>query len=235
MSRCEANWGNNQIWADGIVNYKISSAFPKDDDRIENIKKAIEYFNHTVGKFINWRDDIPSPVDYVVFEPSETECSSYVGKKGGKQSITIAKNATKGNVLHEMGHAIGLLHEHQRHDRDEHVFVENPNSQNNKIEGSSHGDYDYKSIMHYPEVDGKGGRVLTCKVDIYSDVVRQNEEFSNGDIACILEKYNQYDELNSKGLLGGVKYSSIIKTTLYFGLPTTLLLLGLYLYKRKSR
>ena len=62
-------------------------------------------------------------------------------------------------VAHEIGHAIGLFHEHMRHDRDDYVTVNHDNIKKNEsrnFELMTEGEYqdfsipyDYLSIMHY--------------------------------------------------------------------------------------
>ena len=79
-------------------------------------------------------------------------------------SIFITDRQT---VLHELGHTIGLQHEHQRPDRDSYVRTDNTGPNFDKIEDkyawflwwswkiSSHAKtsiYDYQSIMHYTNV-----------------------------------------------------------------------------------
>ncbi|KAI8770421.1 balbiani ring protein 3, partial [Biomphalaria glabrata] len=64
-----------------------------------------------------------------------------------------------GTYLHELGHAIGLIHEHQRPDRDEYINVDMDNvhyalHSNFQKEPEEHINdygmpYDYSSIMHY--------------------------------------------------------------------------------------
>ncbi len=80
-----------------------------------------------------------------------------VGMVGGQQAFKIGPNAWSRSVLcHELGHTLGMVHEHQRSDRDSFVtiltnniasgqeanFVKLPTSQNL-------GAYDFLSIMHY--------------------------------------------------------------------------------------
>jgi hypothetical protein len=88
--------------------------------------------------------------------------SSGVGMIGGQQYIQIGPNSWNRDTLcHEIGHVLGLVHEHQRSDRDNFVtiqwnnvafhttdmrydgnFVLLPSSQNK-------GAYDFLSVMHY--------------------------------------------------------------------------------------
>ena len=50
--------------------------------------------------------------------------SSGVGMIGGMQFIQIGPNSWNRNTLcHEIGHVLGLVHEHQRSDRDSHVTI----------------------------------------------------------------------------------------------------------------
>ena len=76
---------------------------------------------------------------------------------------------TFGNVMHEIGHAMGLFHEHQRPDRND--FVRVTGTGVNFDRQTSHGvaaigRYDLGSIMHYSpssnlRVRGSSGRFLT--------------------------------------------------------------------------
>ena len=83
--------------------------------------------------------------------------------KLGVAGITLTTDCAKRaeTIAHEIGHRLGLLHEHQRRDRNEHVTVTPPaNIDNNSnysdtlytvISGEVRmvGPYDFDSIMHY--------------------------------------------------------------------------------------
>lgn len=86
--------------------------------------------------------------------------SAAYGRVGGRQDLTTVgfnnrNSATQWqvyNIIHEMGHAIGLLHEHQRPDRDAAVTVtvEEVVAINfNIINGFTVGGYDCNSVMNY--------------------------------------------------------------------------------------
>ncbi|KAB5566799.1 hypothetical protein GE09DRAFT_1219055 [Coniochaeta sp. 2T2.1] len=54
----------------------------------------------------------------VVRNPASGHSSSAVGMQGGEQTVSIEVDY---KALHELGHALGLIHEQSRSDRDEYV------------------------------------------------------------------------------------------------------------------
>uniref|UniRef100_A0A3B5KWM5 Metalloendopeptidase n=1 Tax=Xiphophorus couchianus TaxID=32473 RepID=A0A3B5KWM5_9TELE len=87
-----------------------------------------------------------------------TQCSSYLGRQGGLQIVTLQRNGCvyHSMVQHSVNHALGFHHEHVRSDRDSYVRVltQNiiPGQEQNfvKIPTNNLGTpYDFNSIMHY--------------------------------------------------------------------------------------
>lgn len=60
--------------------------------------------------------------NYVYFTTG-SGCASYVGEIGGRQEVFLSRYCSTGNTIHELGHVVGLYHEHTRQDRDQYVDV----------------------------------------------------------------------------------------------------------------
>jgi astacin len=133
--------------------------------------------------------------DHLVFTLGH-QCSSQVGRRGGPQEITVTRRVRLGAVMHEIGHAIGLRHEHSRPDRDSHVKImwENvlPIAHYNFISHADEpdGDYDTGSIMHYSRLAFSRNRWPTV-VPVEGDTVEigQRRALSQGDIARVARLY----------------------------------------------
>ena len=89
-------------------------------------------------------------------------CASYVGMHMADQMLSLADRCENSHIpLHEVMHALGWLHEHQRGDRDNHVKVwpdrctmtgQSYEGNMGKMGSEWHNDgspYDKSSVMHY--------------------------------------------------------------------------------------
>jgi hypothetical protein len=155
--------GDRFRWPEGRIPYVIDSGdFPEGTTRRAKVEWAIEHWNsRSRVKFI-----IPSGLDvirtgWVRFVSHPEACQSRVGRRASlfpsgqaiRCRLTVG-GFSRGNILHEMGHAVGLFHEHQRPDRDEYVTVAGGNATNYGRKDPNEvlllTPYDYLSIMHYP-------------------------------------------------------------------------------------
>lgn len=124
---------------------------------------------------------------------------------GIRRRMNLGKGCEKyATVLHELGHAFGLTHEHQRTDRDNFVkvFSENVDGQFLNFglklnfeaqKGSNLSFYDFHSIMHYgPHAFSKNGKPTLLPLKKYSgftDVIGKAQGLSVGDIISIQKLY----------------------------------------------
>lgn len=98
--------------------------------------------------------------DYVRFVPTTGQCASSAGRIGGQQTIVLDEaGCDLGAVIHEIGHAWGLLHEQSRLDRNTWLTMLYENIDSTLFSqffqfrpARDVGYYDYGSIMHYPTV-----------------------------------------------------------------------------------
>jgi hypothetical protein len=144
----KSNGITSNYWPNGgDVPYVIESSA---SSHTAEINAAIEH----------WRTRTPvvfvprtSQIHYVAFR-AWTNNSSPVGCKGGKQYINNI-DFDMGIIAHEMGHCVGLNHEHSRADRDSYIEVNWANIKDDKeynfstTTGFTLDGFDYNSIMLY--------------------------------------------------------------------------------------
>lgn len=197
----------SSLWQNGIVPYQFPADF-SDQATQARVLEAIQHWNlnssiRLVERNASNASQLP---DYIEFVPS-TGCASYVGRVGGKQELWVAPACQTGSIIHEIGHALGLLHEHTRIDRDSYIVV----NYDNVREGKEHnfaipqgdtrdlGAYDYESIMHYSRYafSSNGLATITPVADIGDIDMGQRDYLSNGDIQSINEMYGTDLHLDS--------------------------------------
>uniref|UniRef100_A0A3P8S192 Metalloendopeptidase n=1 Tax=Amphiprion percula TaxID=161767 RepID=A0A3P8S192_AMPPE len=112
-------WGK---WTDGkvYIPYYISNQFSSREKAI--ITRGLESFSSF--SCIRFRPSRSSDHDWLSIE-SKDGCYSYVGRRGGKQVVSLARRGClyHGTVQHELLHALGFNHEQTRSDRDNHIKV----------------------------------------------------------------------------------------------------------------
>lgn len=167
--------------------------------------EAIDYYHAATN--IIFLPATESQPNKIKFFHDGNNSYSYVGMIQGTQNLSIGMfSGTTGTVLHELGHAVGLYHEHTKKNRDNYINVNLDN-----LAAADRADFsvdpyqiydnpfDFGSIMLYSSTAGSinASPVLTRKDG--TTWIAQREKLSAGDFN-MLKTFYQYKEGNVRSL-----------------------------------
>ncbi|RIH83575.1 Flavastacin [Calidithermus terrae] len=147
-------------WPGGRVPYVFANDWGSEANNTAmraRIAQAIAHWEEHTN--LDFYHDAGGP-NKLIFRNSEG-CSSFVGRRDDlvddPQNVNLNMGCDLSAVIHEIGHAVGLYHEHSREDRDGFVQVLWGNIEGGKEhnfnrhvdDGFDVGPYDFESIMHY--------------------------------------------------------------------------------------
>ncbi len=200
----------SNLWPGGVVPYAF-------DPGVTQLNR-----DRSVAAMAEWEsvalvDFVPrtSESNYVYIQNGSGN-SSFVGMVGGAQTLNMASWSVKFIIVHELGHALGLLHEQQRTDRNTYVQINTANIDpgslgNFNIQGSSShfGDYDFESTMHYSQC---AFSICPCPSscesitvlppnEAFQNVIGQRSYLSSGDAEVMAHLYGALTDCNGNGTL----------------------------------
>ena len=183
---------SDQLWPDATVPYVIDSDVSELQRR--SVESGIAAWNDKTVISLVARATEPN---YVRFRNvPEGNCRSRVGMVGGEQVISLPPMGCSVHAItHEIGHAIGLWHEHQRVDRWKYVSIDVENLDRTlddwfKAEHPGSGFYDFASVMHYgPLTATANGRFVMETIPPGIDISATG--LSAGDIDGVARLYGQ--------------------------------------------
>ncbi|WP_284461879.1 M12 family metallopeptidase [Chryseobacterium sp.] len=154
-----------------------------------------EYNSKTNTQWIP-RTNQTNYVEFIFGSSSGSDGWAHIGYQGGKQTISLDQYISVGSVIHEMGHTVGLYHEHARKDRDQYVSIQWNNIQDGQAynfnmynSGTDIGPFNINSVMMYwPNSYSKNGQP-TIKRANNTTFTYNRTGFTTGDINTINAMY----------------------------------------------
>ncbi len=181
-------------WPNRTIYYTIASNMGSIN--INKINTAVNEYNSKTNTRWVQRTNQSNYVEFIFGSSNGSDGWAHIGYQGGKQTISLDQYISVGSVIHEMGHTVGLYHEHCRQDRDQYVSIQWGNIQdgqaynfNKYTSGTDIGPFNINSVMMYwPTSYSKNGLPTIKRAD-GSNFTYNRTGFTTGDINTINAMY----------------------------------------------
>lgn len=184
-------------WKDGIIPYYLVGYFSNEE--LEALDTAMQAWERICG--VKFQLVLPRSGAYEIRkDTADTDWNSSIGENNVLCFMNFGESSdTSGHLKHELGHCLGLVHEHQRPDRDMYVriiwdnilpeYEYNFKIYNNPLIVEEDYQYDFQSIMHYYSsgfsIDG-GPTIIPIDRAIE---IERNEEITDIDVLKVVSIY----------------------------------------------
>ncbi|XP_015912379.1 astacin-like metalloprotease toxin 5 [Parasteatoda tepidariorum] len=189
--------GKEYKWRNATIPYVIAEDI--DDRKRKGLNEAFAYFHRkTCVRFV----PRTKQKDYIRIHDG-FGCTSYVGKQYREQQpqpVSLGKGCHRvGTIMHELMHAVGFYHEHNRSDRDDYVKIHLENVKDHEQHNFQkvlkrmevlYTQFDYDSIMIYESTAwSKNGNDTI--VPLQEGVVLTNANYKTKMAKSDIEKINK--------------------------------------------
>jgi hypothetical protein len=189
-------------WPNGQLVYELSPDVRNNAFRTAQFLTACNTLLRDAGIKCVERSNARDRRNYV-FVLNDSSNYSYVGRVGGRQELGIFNWQNAFIIGHEIKHALGWQHEHQRRDRDKFVRIRLENVEGEKEHNftvepktSAVSAYDFGSVMHYePTAFSKNGqRTIEPRPEFSAQLqfMGQRERFSDTDTTELTHIYGEF-------------------------------------------
>ncbi|WP_027373696.1 MULTISPECIES: M12 family metallopeptidase [Chryseobacterium] len=181
-------------WPGGKIYYTVASNMGSIN--ANKITTAVNEYNSKTNTQWIPRTNQTNYVEFIFGSSSGSDGWAHIGYRGGKQTVSLDQYISVGSVIHEMGHTVGLYHEHTRKDRDQYVTILWNNIQDGQAynfdiysSGTDIGPFNINSVMMYwPNSYSKNGQP-TIKRANNTSFTYNRTGFTTGDINTINTMY----------------------------------------------
>lgn len=202
------------LWPDGVIPYQFADGIAEPDlavvqeaDR-NNIRDAINQWETITQGVIDFqecfvdRPDCPPRLDRLLIRYNgigndRNNAGCTIGKKRDSSDnepprLRMPPGTGMSTLLHELGHCIGLIHEHERQDRNRWLSNRHADwapSRADLDEQPLLGNYDYDSIMHYCSTDSNWESGALRFADALGNQFCRGEQISPRDASRVIQYY----------------------------------------------
>jgi|SRR5579864_385037 len=182
LQKIEGHRGSVQPWPGHRVAYDVTGI--ADKFLRAEIAAAIKDWEHQTQLTFELR--VNTDARFISFQPRSPDLD-YCYWDGSVASVDFTC------IRHEIGHALGLLHEHTRSDRDANIKIHTENINRarcslftkNNIPGALCGSYDFASVMHYDPYAFTCNRQVTIEARKPNTIHYDAFKISSGDYKAV--------------------------------------------------